>query len=112
MRYFISQAMNGRTDAEIKEERHKVIAAMKKENPEAKVIDSFFEGAPNEARPLWFLGKSFELLSTADLCIFVGGAETKARGCRLEYEACVAYGIDSCSFDTKTGMFTATSWGI
>lgn len=51
MRYFISQAMNGRTDAEIKEERHKVIAAMKKENPEAKVIDSFFEGAPNEARP-------------------------------------------------------------
>lgn len=51
MRYFISQAMNGRTDAEIKEERHKVIAAMKKENPEAKVIDSFFEGVPNEARP-------------------------------------------------------------
>lgn len=51
MRYFISQAMNGRTDAEIKEERHRVIAAMKKDNPEGKVIDSFFEGVPNEARP-------------------------------------------------------------
>ena len=112
MKYFISQAMNGRTDEAIKAERANVIAAMNKENPEAEVIDSFFEGAPNEARPLWFLGKSFELLSAADLCIFVDNADIKARGCRLEYEACVAYGIDSCSFDTKTGMFTATSGGI
>lgn len=24
---------------------------MKKDNPEGKVIDSFFEGVPNEARP-------------------------------------------------------------
>lgn len=112
MRYFISQAMNGRTDAEIKEERHKVIAAMKKENPEAEVIDSFIEGAPHDTKPLWFLGKSFELLSTEDLCVFVDYAETKVRGCRLEYEACIAYGIDSCAFDTQTGMFTATSGGI
>lgn len=112
MKYFISQAMNGRTDEAIKEERAKVIAAMKKENPEAKVIDSFFEGAPHDAKPLWFLGKSFELLSTADLCVFVDYAEIKTRGCQLEYEACIAYGIDSCAFDTQTGMFTATSGGI
>lgn len=109
MRYFISQAMNGRTDGAIKAERAKVIAAMKKENPEAEVIDSFFEGAPHDAKPLWFLGKSFELLSTADMCIFVDNAETKARGCRLEYEACIAYGIDSSAFDTQTGHFAATS---
>ena len=109
MKYFISQAMNGRTDEAIKEERDKVIAAMKKENPEAEVIDSFFEGAPYDAKPLWFLGKSFELLSTADLCVFVDYAEYKTRGCRLEHKACVAYGIDCCSFDTKTGKFTATS---
>ena len=112
MKYFISQAMAGRTDADVKAEREQVIAAMKAENPEAEVIDSFFEGAPHEARPLWFLGKSLELLSTADLCIFVDGAGEKARGCRLEYQACVAYGIDSCAFDTKTGEFTAASRGI
>lgn len=109
MKYFISQAMNGRTDEAIKAERAEVIAAMKEENPEAEVIDSFFEGAPYDAKPLWLLGKAFELLSAADLCVFVDYAETKARGCRLEYEACVAYGIDSCSFDVKTGKFTATS---
>lgn len=109
MKYFISQTMNGRTDEAIKAERNKVIAAMKKENPEAEVIDSFFDGAPHDAKPLWFLGKSLELLSTADLCVFVDYAETKTRGCRLEHEACIAYGIDSCSFDVKTGEFTATS---
>lgn len=112
MKFFISQAMNGRTDEAIKAERAKVIAAMKNENPEAEAIDSFFESAPHDAKPLWFLGKSFELLSTADLCVFVDYAETKARGCRLEYEACVAYGIDCCAFDTKAGYFAAASGGI
>lgn len=112
MKYFISQVMNGMTNEAIKAERGKVITAMKKQNPEAEAIDSFFEGSPHDAKPLWFLGKSLELLSTADLCIFVDYAETRARGCRLEHEACVAYGIDSCSFDTQTGMFTATSGGI
>jgi hypothetical protein len=33
-----------------------------------EVIDSFFQNAPADARPLWFLGKSLELLSTAS-CI-------------------------------------------
>ena len=111
MTYFISQTMNGRTDEAIKAERAKVIAAMKKENPEAEVIDSFFEGAPHDENPLWFLGKSFELLSTADLCVFVDNAPFTARGCALEYRACLAYGIDCCQFDTKTGDFISTTRG-
>lgn len=52
MKYFISQAMNGRTDEEIKKEREEVIAAIKNENPEAEFIDSFFEGATHDAKPL------------------------------------------------------------
>ena len=112
MKYFISQVMNGRTDADIKAEREKVVDAMKKMNPGAECIDSFFEDAPYDAKPLWYLGKSLELLSTADMCIFVDNADVKARGCRMEYQACVAYGIDSCSFDTQRGTFIATSGGI
>lgn len=112
MKYFISQVMNGRTDAEIKAEREKVIAAMKKGNPDAECIASFFEGELYDAKPLWFLGKSFELLSKADLCIFVDGADNKARGCWMEYQACLRYGIDSCAFDTQTGFFVAISGGI
>lgn len=38
MKYFISQAMNGRTDEAIKAERAKVIAAMNKENPDRKNV--------------------------------------------------------------------------
>ena len=48
-----------------------------------EIIDSFFQSAPTEAKPLWFLGKSLELLSTADVCLFVGDWEN-ARGCRIE----------------------------
>ena len=64
---FISQPMKDKTDEEIKAVR----AAVSKHianlyNDEAEIIDSFFEGAPHDAKPLWFLGKSFELLSTAD----------------------------------------------
>lgn len=107
MKYFISQVMSGRAGADIKAEREKVIAAMEQENPDAECIDSFFEGVHGK-KPLWFLGKSLELLSTADMCIFVDGAECRARGCWMEHQACLRYGIDSCSFDTGTGMFTAS----
>lgn len=109
MKFFISQAMNGRTDEEIKREREEVIFAMKERNPYAECIDSFFESAPHDAKPLWFLGKSLELLSDADLCIFVDYAQDMARGCKIEYQACVAYGIDSCTYRTDTKEFEARS---
>ena len=57
-----------------------------------EVIDSFFENAPHDAKPLWFLGKSFELLSGADLAVFIGEWE-KYRGCKMEHLAAVEYGI-------------------
>lgn len=41
-------------------------------------------------KPLWFLGKSIELLSTADLVYFAKGWET-ARGCIIEHSCAVAY---------------------
>ena len=83
---FISQPMKGKTDDEILKEREKAIASAKRnfaENEEVEVIDSFFQSAPADARPLWFLGKSLELLSTADIAYFAKGWEN-ARGCRIE----------------------------
>ena len=53
MKFFISQAMNGRTDEEIKREREEVISAMRELNPDAEFIDSFIESAPHNANPLW-----------------------------------------------------------
>ena len=85
--------MRGKTDAEILYEREKAIASVQKIlGEEVDVIDSFFQNEPAEAEPLWFLGKSLELLSTADVAYFAKGWE-EARGCRIENTCAIEYGI-------------------
>lgn len=91
---FISQPMRGKTDEEILAERKKAIESAKRNLGEpVEVIDSFFQNAPADARPLWFLGKSLELLSTADIAYFAKGWED-ARGCRIENQCAIEYGIE------------------
>ncbi len=102
MKVFISQAMRGLTDEEILKTREEAIKFAKTtiglaSGDTVEIIDSFFQSAPTEAKPLWFLGKSLELLSTADVCLFVGDWQN-ARGCRIEHECCVQYGISRIYF--------------
>lgn len=71
---FISQPMKDKTDEEILKVREQAITQARLllgENVE--VIDSFFQGAPHDAKPLWFLGKSMQLLSGADVAYFAEG---------------------------------------
>lgn len=90
---FISQPMNCKTNEEIIKEREELTEFAKaKLGSDIEIIDSFLKDAPHDARPLWFLGKSFELLSTADVAVFAKGYE-KARGCVMEHKACENYGI-------------------
>ena len=92
---FISQPMRDKTDEEILQERVNAIEAAKElVKEEVQVIDSFFQNAPHDARPLWFLGKSLELLSTADVAVFTKGWENY-RGCKIEHQCCEAYGIQT-----------------
>ena len=92
-RLFISQPMGGKSDDEILAERGDAVRAAKEAlGEEVEVIESFFQGAPADARPLWFLGKSLELLSTADIAYFAPGW-SEARGCRMERACAEAYGI-------------------
>lgn len=94
-RLFISQPMKGKTNEEIKAVREMAIESAKRElGEDVEVIDSFFENAPHDAKPLWFLGKSLELLSTADVAYFAKGWE-EARGCRIENACAVEYGIET-----------------
>lgn len=95
LRVFISQPMSGKTDKEIKEERLRIGSKISEIVTEPfEIIDSFFETAPHYAKPLWFLGKSLELLSSADLAYFSKGWEN-ARGCRIEHDCAVAYLIET-----------------
>lgn len=92
---FISQPMNGWTDEEIKAERAEIVNRVTERFGEVEVIDSFIEeNAPDNANSgLWYLGKSLELLSTADCAYFAEGWQNY-RGCKIEHECAVQYGID------------------
>ncbi len=90
---FISQPMKGKTNEEIEAERAKAVEKAKVVlNDDVEVIDSFFKDAPVDARPLWFLGKSIELLSVADAAYFAKDWD-KYRGCKIEHSCAVEYGI-------------------
>ena len=91
---FISQPMKDKTDEEILAEREKAIKlATELLGEKVEVIDSFFKGVPHDVKPLWFLGKSLELLSTADIVYFAEGWENY-RGCKIEHTCAVEYGLN------------------
>lgn len=93
MKVFISQPMKDKTDSEIKDERQAVLSALHRRYTEPiEVIESFFEGVPHDATPLWYLGESIKLLGNADIAYFCKGWE-KYRGCTIEHECAVRYGI-------------------
>ena len=93
IKVFISQPMKDRADGQIKAEREEITKLLKLiYNSDIYVIDSFFEKAPYDAKPLWFLGKSIQLLSDADI-IYLAKGWKDSRGCRIEYECAKAYDI-------------------
>lgn len=91
---FISQPMRDKTDEEILAERERAIESAKKHlGEDVEVIDSFFKDAPHDAKPLWYLAKSIELLATADVAYFCKDWD-KYRGCKIENTCAIEYGID------------------
>jgi len=93
---FISQPMKGLTNEEIKYRRMEAIKWLEKfmRGEEFEIIDSFFEDAPVDAKPLWYLGESLKKLSTADYALFLQGWD-KARGCKIENTCAQEYGIQT-----------------
>lgn len=94
MKIFISQPMRDKTDEQIKSERAKAVDKVKKMYPDEKVeiLDTFFEGAPHDAKPLWFLGKSIQYLGNADIAYFIGDWRNY-RGCCAENYVAKKYGV-------------------
>lgn len=94
IKVFISQPMRDKTDEQIKAEREKAIEEVKRQfnTEDVEILDTFFEGAPHNAKPLWFLAKSLQFLSTADVAYFCEGWE-KYRGCKIEHRCAADYNI-------------------
>ena len=90
MKVFISQPMRGLSEHKIKLNRAKAIEKIKRlYGDDVEIIDNYFGG--NE-KPLFKLGKSIELLSTADI-IYICNGWYKARGCKIEYMCASDYDI-------------------
>lgn len=96
----LSQPMAGKTEQEIKETREKAIKAL--ENMGYEIVntlftDDWYSKENMEKRgvvqiPLCFLAKSLENMSLCHAAYFCKGWE-KARGCKIEHDAAVAYGL-------------------
>ena len=97
----LSQPMAGKAENEIVETRERAIKALEEKGYE--VINTLFtDGWCSKEQleqrrvvqiPLYFLAKSLENMSLCHAVYFCKGFE-KARGCRIEYEAAKAYGLE------------------
>lgn len=96
----LSQPMAGKSEEEIVETRNRAIAALEAQGYEivnTLFTDEWYSRENMEARgvvqiPLCFLAKSLENMSLCHAAYFCKGWE-QARGCRIEHEAAVAYGL-------------------
>lgn len=101
MKAMLSQPMAGKTEQEIIETRERAIKALTEKGYEivnTLFTDEWYSKEKMEERgvvqiPLCFLAKSLENMSLCDAAYFCKGWEN-ARGCRIEHEAAVAYGLE------------------
>lgn len=90
---FISQPMKGKTDDEILEARNRAIKKIREKWPRAVIIDSLFQDTFCTGNVgLKYLAKSLSILADADVAWFCNGWEN-ARGCRIENQCAIEYGI-------------------
>ena len=97
----LSQPMAGKTNEEIVTTRERAIKTLKEKGYE--IVNTLFtdEWYSKDAMaergvvqvPLCFLAKSLENMSLCHAAYFCKGWEN-ARGCRIEHEAAVAYGLE------------------
>ena len=97
----VSQPMAGKTDVEIVKTRDEAVAEL--ESMGYEIVNTLFADielvgdAIDECDvvhvPLCYLGKSIERMSMCNAVYFCKGWEN-ARGCRIEHDAAVAYGLE------------------
>ena len=96
----LSQPMAGKSDAEIIATRERAIKALEARGYEivnTLFTDEWYSNENMEKRgvvqiPLCFLAKSLENMSLCHAVYFCKGWE-QARGCKIEHDAAVAYGL-------------------
>lgn len=110
----LSQPMAGKTKEEIVETRERAIKYLEAHGYEVVntlFTDEWYSKEKMEERgvvqiPLCFLAKSLENMSLCHVVYFCSGWQD-ARGCRIENEAAIAYGVD-CLYEGY--LFKRAKW--
>ena len=97
----LSQPMAGKTQEEIVATRERAIEALERRDYEVVntlFTDEWYSKEKMEERgvvqiPLCFLAKSLEKMSLCHAAYFCKGWE-KTRGCKIEHDAAIAYGLE------------------
>lgn len=94
----ISQLMRGKTDEEIFEVRNRIAAKLQEAGYE--VIDTVFHFTDEQMNELgvknasvYYMAASIQAMSRCDCMYFAKGWEN-ARGCRIEHDVAIAYGLE------------------
>ena len=107
MKVFISMGMKSKSTEQVRVEMQNVFAKIKEKLPAAELIDSVINGADKQIAlkgddiGLWYLSKSLEIMSGADIVFFVDNYHD-FRGCRIEKLCAESYGKLCVEFNTLT----------
>ena len=101
---FISCPMRGLTDEMIKanrEKMHKIAEIVF--DQELEVIPSYISQDPPEGAmaPMWYLGRSIQMMSEADYYIGVNMPYGYSNGCVIENDVAVTYGLQRYLVDSS-----------
>jgi hypothetical protein len=97
LRVMISQPMKDLSGQKIKADRAEIKKWLGEQGYDVKLMNTFFEDYPNHGPlkgniPLYYLAQSLNHMAWCDAVVFAPGWES-ARGCRIEHEAAIAYGL-------------------
>lgn len=97
LKIFISMGMKSKSTEQVRQEMNKVFVEIQKDLPNVVLIDSVIDNADKEIAikgnsiSIWYLGKSLELMSEANLVFFINDWENY-KGCKIERMVAEKYG--------------------
>lgn len=101
VKIFLSFPMKGKTYEQIIQDREEAVKRLSNlwVDTDIEILNTVFRDITDH-KPLWYLGKSIQALSEANVAVFCGNWED-ARGCRIEYLCANNYKIPILLLDEK-----------
>ena len=101
MKIFLFLCMRGRDENDVLKEIAEATRYIKSVHPDWEVVSTYRqEAVPEDAGPIYYLGRSIQVLGSCDQVWFINDWKNY-RGCLVEYEVCKIYGIPFYTLDLR-----------